>query len=271
MNWLQKIAHVKFASITFQIQDAHRIGQPKNLTEICWDIQSIVSDYYPKSWIINGSLDNTITPDAPQWKQMTGDINWYIPVNIDPQEIEPHIEAVVKDMSLMGIEISAGSPQKSNMMHPNAKKIVLTVYKNATEELERMPEINLSQGNAAIVLKMLQLFDSESRDTQLGPISFLTNPSGQIAAQELLRRIKRAYQNIDSSVRPPSQGIAKEDDPYEIETSYSHLEEQPGAKWFDPGLPKEQIERYLSELTELALKAISMQSNKEHPIMIVWN
>jgi hypothetical protein len=278
-NWLQKIAAsiCKTASITFSIQGSGRISQPKTLQSICHDIDQLIGDTYPRSWIVDGLLNNTIVPDAPQWDDLMGNINWYVPAQVDPSEVEPYISMAIKELALLGIDIQASQKSRSRMMHPHAYKIVLQVRNNETQNIEKIPKLNLANGNAGTILELLGLSKQQTQDSPLGPLSGPEDPEGQVTAQDLLRRIKQAYGRIQSAIRPPQGGFLNqnqpEENPYAIDSPWSQQEEQenvPGAKWTDQGMDQDKIWEILNALEEMAFTASRLQLDKNKPAIIQW-
>lgn len=279
-NKVWKYSFQKQASVTFIIKDSERLSQPKNLNQISHDITASIFETYPREWL-QPFYPDVVTPDAPQWQQMTGDINWYVPSNVEPEEVWPYIQNEIKDMALLGIKIEAQPVrQKSRMLDPTGYKIVLRVTENETSGFNKLRELNVANSVAAAVLQLLQMSDEETIQSPFGPLTVPTEATGEMPAQEMLRRIKQSYGRIQSATRPEESGplLGEEPNPYEIETPFSLQEKerdqeinpQMQGRWRTPGIGEEKIWRVLNELESMALQAMQLQLNKDKPAIIRW-
>lgn len=124
MNWykLIKFSHfLKTASVTFSINDSHRISQPKDLMKLCQDLSIFIhykakmidENFYP--------LNTDIDPDTSHsdFEGYTGTINFYVRPNEKSKnsDMNRYIEAInawIEDKKLEGYVIKLNNiPEKS--------------------------------------------------------------------------------------------------------------------------------------------------------------
>lgn len=153
-NWLQKLA-----SITFTINDAHRISQPKTVSDLSVDLSNFAREKYG----ISGSLYD-LQPDGFDDQNMTGTINWYIrPETVSEDKQLEIINAWIADKNITGYQFKVRGPEISGQSQWNSeaaedlKVFRIDVLVNGSEDYTQIPELNVSNNNAVAVLGMLNI------------------------------------------------------------------------------------------------------------------
>lgn len=183
MNWYRLIKTSslhKIASVTFSLDEAYRIAQPKNILSLC----SEMVQFFHKAKIItktfNPNYITGVTPDGDDFDQMTGTINLYVPKQdwqtFNRSEYEAAIQSYIHEKNVEGYRIEA-KLGTSNMTGGPVYRIQVIV--NGSEQYPVIPEINMANGNAAAILRLLGLPDE---------------PSGSVDLQTLLNRINSISQ-----------------------------------------------------------------------------
>jgi hypothetical protein len=146
-RWI--IANCKFASITFTPSGSHRMAKPKTIMNIAFDMSSIgerkklLGDIVPYKDIDIDGLD----VDAP-----TGTINIYLPNEGSIRNARQIVEAYNDDTG-GSIQVALEKVEQSNSRDTLVARV--KVIKNDTVEIAKVPEVNLANGNALTVLRLL--------------------------------------------------------------------------------------------------------------------
>lgn len=214
----------KISSITFSLEDSHKISQPKDIEQLSYDLIKAVYD----SGYENVKYD-TITSDGGEYG-LTGTINWYVDPNVMNKEDQIRLMKQWKqEQEMLGYEINIRGPERSGMSDWNAahKDNVLMVYrldiiKNGSESHMEIPEMNLANGNAVALLGVLNIpFDH----------------SGSIGLQELRQRLAMATESQMGE--------------FTRDTTDSGDDGDGGARMIEMGLGKEKIQEYIARLTKM--------------------
>ena len=214
---------IKIASVTFYIKGSYKISQPKDIDRIAHELWTWASQNAPR--ILTSFKPEPIAMDGFELGPL-GVINWYVPEGVDPKEIPMYIDQYIQEEALpLGINIQY-QLDKSKMF--NVPVWRLKVTENKTTEHQRLPELNVSNRNAAVLLEHLKL------NTEL---------AGEINAYDLLERVRSAVSSEPSNLPDANNGIGDR-----------------GVVWFDQGISPEQFNRYLYILEQIATHAISMNS-----------
>jgi len=225
MNWYKKTT--KFASISFYIEDSHKVAQPTNLLEICFDITKFI--YYVKNLKGLKIRQDSVAPDTShsRFDEPTGTINFYL---TDERVDKAFVDSLIHDYNeykFPSIEIKVGDQEKSGVSDFDVVRLHVT--KNDTFDLEELPSINLVNTNAAMLLNLLQ-----ANGVNVDPNEF----SGVINVDELKAALNR---------------IEQEEYQLPAYTRDTEISEEPGkAKLHDFGVDVSRIKRYLDGLKIIA-------------------
>lgn len=242
MNWYRQN---KSAGITFFPVGSEKISQPMYLLDICHDLTNY--GYY-RSDILKGTgvkLDD-IEPDGDsEFTGPTGIINVYMPIyrfvrdeggGVVKQAI-PEIDQMTPEKAQKLIngynEDMAGEVvlQLIRVDTSNLKGIPVArvqVVENNTEDREEIPEISLSNDNAAQFLKLLAQHGLPINPEEYGGVFSVED---YFAARQFM-----TTEAIQSHERD----------------SYDSGEESGGPRMIDSGLSSEQLNMYLRVLDDIA-------------------
>jgi len=240
MSWFKKIA-----SITFFPIDSHKISQPKTVFNLSYALMGWVYKNLPEE--LRSKTPEPVASDGlTDMDKMTGIINWYVPKEVEMQDVVPYIfKAIEQEFTPLGISVSHIEKDKSNMFDENVLR--LHVNKNETSEQQAIPELNAANRNALILLKILGLEEDYS---------------GTVDAQEIKNRIEKLRQTDllkDFTLDPSETQSVKEQDPADW---WKQEEPQKGPRMIDMGLSQEQLNRYLDELEQIADYALTLNNKK---------
>ncbi|MHA2279748.1 MAG: hypothetical protein ACXAC5_02475 [Promethearchaeota archaeon] len=154
MNWLQKIS-----SVTFSLEESHRIAQPKTVFDLANDLNLWAHENAPR-YFTEGNWQ-VIDQDGLDTSEMTGTINWYYdPEKIPPSEVETIPDYMrqwfQEELAALGCKINIRGPEQSNAFK-QLRVYRLDILNNPTEEYPEMPWMNLSNDNAQALLGMLNI------------------------------------------------------------------------------------------------------------------
>jgi len=221
LNWYKNI--IKLASISFYIEDSHKVAQPMNLLEICFDISKFI--YYVKNLKGLDMTHDHISPDTShsRFDAPTGTINFYLS---DKRVNKEFVESLIHDYNQYKyplIEIKVGEQEKSGVSKFDVVR--LHVVKNETVDIEELPSMNLANVNAALLLNLLQ-----ANGVSVDP----NESSGVINVDELkvaLDRIDQEEYQLPAYTREPE------------------IEDKPGqVQSYGFGVDISRIKRYLEGL-----------------------
>lgn len=221
MNWYSKIKVAMFqkkASVTFFLPDSHKISQPKTILDLSHEL----SNFFFNGTSIQHEVApvmNDISPDGfDDFDKPTGTINVYPRKRVEPpknssidyidwynlsedekirmgsQVFDNSLENMmpVIDEWISGKEIEGYKIEKqmdvSNMTQGPVLR--LHVRENPSTEYESIPEVNMSNSNAAAVIRSMGL---------------LPEPSGSIDVDTLLYMINQTTQQDMTRNTQPSQ------------------------------------------------------------------
>jgi len=237
----EKTSSIKTASVTFSIMDSYKISQPKTLGDIGYELRDWAHKNVPKelqlpSW-------EAIAADGDYHFEYEGVLNWYVPPEVDMQEVSPYImKAISEELSPMGIVVGSIRQDKSNSMNANVWRLDIT--QNDTKDIEKLPELNVANANAAKLLQSLGLTSS---------------PHGEIQAAELIERIQAAKsQRLEDFERPAYDTVR-------VPAGGTGDSDEGGLRMIDPGLNQEKILWYYDALLQVAQRALQMND----PV-VVW-
>ena len=197
MNWynyFKKISFVKTASITFSLEDAWKISQPKNLLDLCHDFLNFIH-YGAKlsnDRFRPGMTDIEPDTSSSDFGGYTGVINFYVKQDDDINEYPKAINAWIEDKAIEGYRITySNKPEQSKSR--NSKVFRINILHNPSEDYNVIPELNLANGNAMAILRLLGLSAGMEDDY-----------SGKIDLNDLRRRIEAvSKEEMQKEVTPP--------------------------------------------------------------------
>ena len=252
MKWYQlyKLSALKMASITFSLQDSHKIAQPMTLMNLSSDLVNSIWYKYK----LTGPHFSPYTTDADidgksSFEDTTGVINFYVKANPncpnpDPQDYAKAIDTWIADKQEDGFIIERGqNPEKSKLLEVPVFRI--KVIQNPTSELEELPYLNMAEANAYAMLTLLSLEPS----------------GGSISAAELKQRIAAVTPEGIQEAQAPSGWLQGPDalnppDPADNWKGNSPVGDQPpkgqGAQIFMGGRDENYIDSRLQGLYSLA-------------------
>lgn len=223
MNWLQKTA-----SITFSIKDSVKISQPKTVLDLSYELLNWANSNLPDDFKIHNFWDY-VTCDGDSIESMTGTINWYFPSRVNPDDLLPYIRQSIKDcFEPLGVNIGNLYHNKSNL-YSEFRVWRIPIQSNETENLNKYPELNVSNVNAERLFRLLGL-----------NFEYM----GSINANSLKQHIQNARLKINDHVLPPSKETLTNQQGQEIGFSA------------DPGFTEEKIIHLLKELSIITDTAI---------------
>jgi len=272
MNWYRILtARVKkIASVTFFVNDSHKIAQPKNLLDLCHDLSNF---FYHGSKIneqkLAAPLMSDISPDTShsEFDAMAGSITVYPnprkigPQNMDWQkvnELSPeelasaggkYYENSLEDMMPIIDEWIQSKQDEGYVISKRMDKSRMTegpvlrldIQENPSSEYPRIPEVNLSNENAYAMFRMLGLPQE---------------PSGSVNAQALKSRIEQvSREEMEKEIQPSGwvtppedQTGSTEDDAYESAFGGDHTRdpwETPEPIPVQPNRPDNQMGMFM--------------------------
>ena len=227
MNWFKKIAFKKTASVTFSIEGTYNVAQPMDLLTISSDLINFI--FYVKKLKGLKITYDSIAPDtsSSDYSAPTGIINFYLS---DPRLNIEFVKSLISDYNEYKdpfIALDVLREEKSGVSKYNVIRI--NVVKNETTDIEKLPELNVSNSNAIALLTLLSHYGT--------PVN-IDDLSGSIDVNILENAINR-IDNMDVDVL----------DDYTQESSQSTGEN--GARAIDFGRSKQQVERYLAGLRSI--------------------
>jgi len=169
MSWYKRAklaSWLKKASITFSLNDAYKIAQPKNMSDLSRDMMNFM--HYKNNTYKPGF--NDISPDGDDYDKFEGTINVYVPQGTSTEEVKKAILAYIEDIQVEGYKMSI-KLDTSNLT--NSYVFRVNVSENPTKNLPQIPDINMANGNAAAIMRLVGLDDS----------------SGSIGLNDLKKRI----------------------------------------------------------------------------------
>ena len=188
MNWYHRLktsSWLKSASVTFFLDEAYRIAQPKDMLSLCTEM----SNFFRKNGLTTQTFNPDpymgITPDGNDFDQMTGTINLYVPQKdwstFDKNEYEKAIQAYIDEKSIEGFQMQSHL-DKSNMTGGPVYRIRVAV--NGSEKYPQIPEVNMANGNAAAILRLLGLSNEPSGSIDLLDLKNRINAVSQESMQQ---------------------------------------------------------------------------------------
>ena len=219
MTWMHKIS-----SVTFSLEDSHKISQPKDVMKLSYELQKFVMDQTGKFADVH-----SIQPDGEQFDELTGTINWYMGDDIPEEDMIKVMQAWKQEQEIMGFQIQIRGPEVSGQNQyrdPGDTNPPLMVYridilKNGTEDYPEIPEMNIAQGNAQYLFDLLNI------------------PWDQSGSMELMELRQRLATTTESRMGEFTQ------DPTDSG------EEGQGVRMIDFGLDHDRLKRYLDGLTRI--------------------
>ena len=149
MNWYKKLA-----SVTFWIADSDKISQPMNVLDICHDFSKFI--YYEANIGKNSGIKyENVEPDTSRTSFNTplGYINFYLHnTNVDKQFVEQAV-GMYNQSRLGKLKLRSHGENASASLKGNVIRI--EVIENETVNFSEVPEINLSNSNATVLLDLL--------------------------------------------------------------------------------------------------------------------
>jgi hypothetical protein len=244
----------KSASITFSLEDAWKISQPKNLLDLCSDFLNFIhygaklsNDRFRPGY-------SDIEPDtsSSDFEGYTGVINFYVKQDDDINEYPKAIKAWIDDKSIEGYQITCSmNPEKSNSRNSQVFRIM--IIQNPSEHYESIPDLNLANGNAMSILRLLGLSVGMDDDY-----------SGKIDLNDLRKRIEAvSKEEMQKEILPPGY-LA---DHANMDMNRGQIDTDEGEGWkgpsvqenppssgvpiFQPGRDEEYIDNRLQGLYEI--------------------
>lgn len=173
MNWYKKANFNKRASVTFSPEGIHKMAQPMTVLDLCHELSSF--GWYTAKIFRQGQGVNmeSFQPDGDSWNKYEGIINLYVPtthyhydeitnkgerieIPVKQQLSEGQVTALVKEFNdhMIG-QVVLGEPKEelSNMTGGVVYRI--PVIENHTKDIEQVPEMNLANGTAKVLLEIL--------------------------------------------------------------------------------------------------------------------
>lgn len=218
---------VKLSSVTFHVQGSHKIGQPQDTATIASNLWSWAAKHVPRYLISHRPEPIAIDGFEPDY---TGIINWYVPIDVDPDEVSMYIEQFIQEEALpQGIKIVYALDQSKMFSIPVWR---LKVIENLTQQRTKLPELNISNRNASVLLAALGIYSNDLY--------------GEIDAHELLDRIQSAEE-------------------VELQEGATNIPTQVDDIGFDSlaidiGLGSGDVLWYLNQLKQIAQVAINMNA-----------
>ena len=223
--------------MTFSVEGSHKVAQPKTVSRIGWDMLVWAREHAPRNLIAD--VSEPIAVDGLDIDKLTGTINWYVPPDLrDIEEVLMYIDQFIREELLpLGIRAKPRlGLEKSGMWGKRANVIRVDIWQNGTADFTRLPEMNVHNKGAAILLHVLGLGSGSSQSTPLGLLVHPEPPDGVVGAQELLVRISKA------------QG------------AWNEILAGQNEDWSD------YVDRSLDELKDIALAAMTTNTKK-----VVWS
>lgn len=178
-NWFhrhKKNNFNKVSSVTFDLNDAYKISQPKDILSLSGDFSTFCQKHNLYSDAFRSSAyNNLIGPDGDDYDKLVGTMNIYVPnsdfTSYNKEAYEGAIKAWISDKAVEGYKITYRL-DKSRMSGGPVYRV--EIQENPTASYETIPSVNMANGNAFAILRLLQIPEE---------------PSGQIDLQDLRQRI----------------------------------------------------------------------------------
>jgi len=222
MNWYKKIA-----SVTFWIADSDKMSKPMNMLDICHDLSKFI--YYEANLGDNSGIKyGNVEPDTSRtsFDSPLGYINFYLyKTNVNKQFVEKIIE-MYNQSRLSKLKLVAHEENPSESRKGNVVRI--EVVENQTVNFEDIPEINLSNSNAGVLLNLL---------SQEG----VSSVSGDLVGQLNINELKNAIADIEAN-------------DYILQTHTQEPSEEQGeggAMLYNGGRSIKQFRRYFEMLKQM--------------------
>ncbi len=163
MSWykIAKLSRwIKTASITFSLNDAYKISQPKNMLDLSFDIFSFINKKVLAPQKSPMSI-NDISPDGDDYDKMTGTINVYVFDESNLKEIENIVKSIIEEYSQYGFVMN----YKIDNSRSGRKVFRLNVTENPTINYPELPEINMANDNALSIMRLIGLNGYTGRES----------------------------------------------------------------------------------------------------------
>lgn len=253
-KYFKKIASLKTASVTFSLEDSWRIAQPKNLLNLCSDFINFI--YYNKKLAKENfkPYSTDIEPDtsSSDFEGYTGIINFYINPEYDIKEYINAIDAWIEDKAIEGYKIEySKNPDQSNSR--SWKVFRINVIENPSEHYDAIPEINLANGNAMAILRLLGI-STAGGDAYSGKMSLeeLRKKIESVSKEQMQSEITPSGYLSDHAEIDMSQGVVEVDDADKWKGD--PIQDEPptsGVKVYQPGRDENYIDNRLQSLYEI--------------------
>jgi hypothetical protein len=253
MNWykLYKSASLKQASITFDLEDSWKIAQPRDLLGLSRDFLNFI--HYEAKLANDQFQPNfmNIEPDGQsQYDGYTGTINFYIKQDDNPAEYVKAMEAWKQHMAPEGYKIEY-NPQPEQSGSRNSQVFRINIAENPSEAYPQMPSLNMANGNALAIIRLLGLPEDYSGSIDL---QTLRQRIVAVSQEDMQKEIAPSGWLGQDASYDPSSGQATQD-PADGWKGQPPLQDKPpegaGAKMFIGGRDEEYIDFRLQGLYEL--------------------
>lgn len=229
MNWYNK--QLKTASVTFSIEGAFSAAKPMHSLDVCFDLVNFVW-YTLKVGDAIRLMSNDVEPDISETRHDDpfGKINIYMNPNITPEIIEYIIKEYNKHrFGSIKLKLLGTNKSSSRVVDGEPTDTArLIIEENNTTDIEQMPEMNLANGNAIALIKML-----EQAGLKVGYDDLI----GSINVDELDTVIRQLEQNeltMRSYTEEPTEEINEQ-----------------GGGMYNQGRSYEQVRSYIDRLKEM--------------------
>jgi len=257
------IGHCKFASVTFFPSGSHKMAGPKDLDSIARDMAGIGS----QKGILGGIDPMEIMADGLEVGKFTGIINVYLPSKESVKSVKDLVDAFNKEQAGI-IELALLRVDRSKMRDMPVARV--EVVKNETSEYEGIPEANMANANAKMVLEMLA-----QHGLPVDPNEYTGSFSvddywlaRNLVSDEAKRQ--RLREPSDKEVPGGLEEILAPGQEQEPKTPWEKMERERETEWekmerereekegkgtirvIDQGMTEERIERYFANLDRIA-------------------
>ena len=227
MNWYKKAQFKKQASLSFWIEGSDKISQPMTKLDICNDLSKFIS-YDMGIGEKLGINFNDVDPDdsSGNYYDSTGPISIYLK-NLNIKEgiinniIEQYNNHKLGQVKLRFLEINKSGLRKD----VNVARIL--IEENDTTNIEKLPELNVSNSNSVALISLLQNEGMGNLDPYGGVLNI----------SELKNAITNIEQNnyiLDSYTQEPME-----------------QREEGKATIYDGGRSYQQLQRYIEALKQM--------------------
>jgi hypothetical protein len=260
-NWIT--AHCKFASVTFSPAGSYKVSRPKDLEAIASEMARVGHDKG-----VLGKIDpNEIMADGLETGKFTGTINVYLSDKESATSVRALVEAFNLDQAGT-IEVVLSKVERSKSTGGLVARV--EVARNETAGYEEVPEANMANGNARMVLELLSEHGLPVDPKDLMG-SFTVDDywlARNLVSEEAKRRRLREPSDKDvaggleeilapgeeQGPKTPWEKMERDrETPWEkMERERLEKEEKGKVRVVDQGMTEERIERYFSALDGIA-------------------